>query len=455
MARSVDTVPLTARSSTALASVRLWLGRMVLLGLVMHACCLPISMAGMQISLGLVLGGLVALRLSGRPVWSRSPLDLPLLALAGAAVASLALASVVGETPVGWHEATLWRSILSPILILSGLQAIQREESSIPALAARRMALVLLVVWAAAALVPSGIAWIQHYTGFDPLYALGLRAVPVRPAAPFDPDHFAAAGFFHWYQRLAHNLIPPICLAAGVVAYGGVSRRLRVFLAVATAAATLAVVLTTSRLAWIGLAAAAALLAFLGGKRVMRWALPAAAAGAVLVALLLPGARERLLNTTALKENGDRVTIWRVCAAVVADHPLTGVGWGNLPVRSAPYWERIDPKYPLRAWCHNSFFSAWAEGGPLLFSALVLYWILLARAFWRWREGGDALARGASAGAMAGLLAMLLNSLGHDVLFSSETMYGLGFMIGVAAALARHESVVSPAQAATPAQSSV
>ena len=52
-----------------------------------------------------------------------------------------------------------------------------------------------------------------------------------------------------------------------------------------------------------------------------------------------------------------------MCRAVIADHPLTGVGWGTYPQRSLPYFERLAPGNLLkgRSWCHDGFLTAWAE----------------------------------------------------------------------------------------------
>jgi O-antigen ligase len=411
-----------------------WLRRLVLAGLVVHAAFLSISVAGMQIGLGVSLGGLLALRIvSRRPVWARSGLDWPVLIFCGAAVLSIGLAALAGERPVGWHEGTLWRSMVSPIVIVSGLRA---AEDGTEGGDRRRRALLVLTVWAVASLVPSALAWVQHYTGLDPLHALGLRRVAIRPPAVRDAGHFAAAGFFHWYQRLAHDLTPPLFLAAGLAAYGPLPRRQRLFFATTAVAAALAVALTTSRLAWVALAGGGLLLGLLGGRRIVRWVLPLAPVALLAAALVLPGARVRMLSAAAWNDNGDRMAIWKVCAAVVHDHPLTGVGWGNLPQRSAPYYARIAAWFPLHAWCHDSFFTALAEGGPLLLLATALYWLLLARVLGRqWRQG-DGLSRAAAAGGLAGLAAMLVNSLGHDIFYSSEATYGLGFALGLAVALA-------------------
>jgi O-antigen ligase len=197
-----------------------------------------------------------------------------------------------------------------------------------------------------------------------------------------------------------------------------------------------AVVFTLSRMAWLSLVVGVVVIVVNVAGRARRWAV-----GAVLVAslamLLHPGVQTRLRWSSVSGINDDRKAIWSVCRAVVSDHPLTGVGWGNFPKRALPYYERLAPPDGMRAWCHDAFFSAWAEGGPVLFGALVAFWVLLLRAFWRGARSGDATGRAAAAGALAALVAMLLNSLVHDIFYSSEAVYGLGFALGIAAALAR------------------
>ena len=429
-----------ARMSTEPLSRR-WLARLAFAGLCVHAAFLPVSIAGMQIGLGVSLAALVVLALLGRRTWAHGPLDLPLLSFAGAALLSIAVAWAAGSPPVGWFEATLWKSALSPLVVLSAVSLAQPGdgEGGGPA---RRRALLALSIWAAASLVPSALAWVQHFTPFDPLYAMGLRAEPRLAQAPRAPGRWAAMGLFHWYQRLAHNLTPPLLLAAALALQGGLPRRRRLLLGVAGAAAAAAVGLTMSRAAWVALAAGAGVLALAAGRRLARLALPATAAVALALVLLNPSLRERLSHAFDPQENADRGTIWKVCAAVVKDHPVAGVGFGNLPRRSLPYYDRLAPTYPLRAWCHDAFFSAWAEGGPILLGGVLLYWGGLFLAFARRRRqappGPDgALARAAAAGALAGLAAMLLNSLAHDIFYASESMYGLGFALGIAAGLTR------------------
>jgi O-antigen ligase len=411
------------------------LAQLAALGVLVHAAFLPISIAGMQIGLGVALAALVGLGLTGQRVWARSRLDLPCLVLAGAAVASLGLGALGGSPPVGWHEATLWRAILAPIVLLSALEA---QAAAGDAAGPRRLALAALGVWAAAALVPGALAWPQFWAGFDPLYAMGLRRAPVQAVVPIYPERFAAVGFFRWYTRLAHNLMPPLCLAAALALHAPLRPRLRGLLAASSLVAAAAVVLTLSRAAWVGLLLALVLITVLHPS-VRRWAAPLALAAA-LAMLLHPGVRARLAYLAVPSANDDRLEIWRVCRAVIADHPLTGVGWGNFPQRSAPYYQRLAPENLLkgRSWCHDGFLTAWAEGGPLLALALAIYWALLLAAFWRWQRGArEGLARGAAVGGLAAVVTAFANGLAHDLPYASEAMFGLGFGLAIAAALVR------------------
>ncbi|BDG07157.1 O-antigen ligase family protein [Anaeromyxobacter paludicola] len=427
----------------SIATARRLLAQAAALGLLVHALFLPISIAGMQIGLAVSLSALVLLRLSGaRGLWSRSALDLPILLFCGAAVLATAVAAAAGLPPVDWASTLGWRSALSPLLVVSVAAvpyAVPDAFGGTPREASRRLALGALGLWAAAALLPSVIAFAQYRTGLDPWFAIGMRPRPIVAPAPKYPGHFAAMGFFTWYQRLAHNLTPPALLAAALALHPGLPVRWRRFLGLAAALACAAVLLTLSRAAWFALFAGLALLAVARGGRAARIGVPAALAGALLLGLAQPALRARLLHLGDAESTGDRKLIWSVCAAVVEDHPLTGVGFGSLPRRAIPYWDRISPGWTLRAWCHDSFFSAWAEGGPLLFLAVLLYWLLLLRAFARWGRAGGPVSRAAAAGGLAAAGAMLLNSLGHDLFYASESMYGLGFALGIAAALARPE----------------
>jgi O-antigen ligase len=404
-------------------------------GLYLHAAMLPVSIAGMQVGLwgsAIALGALLAT--GARPL-RRSPLDLPVLALCAAAVLSQVIAfSWVG----GFVSVMLWRSFLAPLIVLAVLACEPRR--------ARQDALRLLAVWMCAALLPAIVAWPQHLTGLDPLFELGLREKPIRGAVKFFSGRYGAMGFFTWYQRLAQNLAPPLLLAAALLVLGGAWRRGRVPVALALAAITAAVGLTFARSAWFGLAAALLVLAALSGRRRAAPVLGATALAGVGLLAGSRGVRERLLSSFQPGANVDREGIWNVCRVLYEEHPLRGWGFGNLPVAGKATWWKLYPVGTVRSWCHDQFFSSLVEGGPLLLGATLLYFVALPAAFWRWRSRPDALGRAACAGALAAIAFMAVNALVHDVFYASEPMYGFGFALGIAAALAR--SGEPPAEAA-------
>jgi O-antigen ligase len=434
------------RKRGATARVLVWTAW---LGMFVHAAFLPISIAGMQIGLGVALAALVALRLTGRRVWTRTPIDAPVLILVGAAVAATALAWASGLPPPSPQTAFFWRGLLAPLVVASALEAGLDGEDP---LAPRRRALAIVVVWAAAALVPALVSWMQVRTGLDPLHALGLRDAPRHAPAPGDPSRFAAIGFFSWYTRFGHAMTPVAVLALAVAVLAPLRRGTRVFLGVAGVAAASAVVLTTSRSAWAGLAVAALTLAVLAGRRIARVAVPIAVACSIAAALASPVLRNRLASAFDAEVNQDRATIWRVCGAVVRDHPLTGVGFGALPARSYAYYERLAPDYILRAWCHDTFFTAWAEGGPLLTGAFVAWWLLLARAFLRFRRTGDAVGRAAAVGVLGALAALFVNSLVHDLFWATEPVFAVGLLLGAGVVIARPRAATTEAAPTTGSQ---
>lgn len=211
----------------------------------------------------------------------------------------------------------------------------------------------------------------------------------------------------------------------------------RILLGLGSLLVASAVFLTFARSAWYGLVAAVLVFALLaGGRPKWRWL----SFGSLFIALLFAantGFRARVLSSFVGSSNEDRLKIWQVCSEVVERAPLFGVGFGNLPAVAKPIYSELYPNAWVRAYCHNTFFTAYAEGGALLLLAVLFYFFGLARSYYRRQREptADPLARAAAFGALAGLAAMLVNSLTHDIFYASESMYGLGFLLAVSTAL--------------------
>jgi hypothetical protein len=389
----------------------------------------------MQIGVATAVLAVIGLAAFGQPVWKPNVATAPVVILCAGAIAAIAIPWIAGFPPISAWDVVFWRAFPAPLGVLLALETLREGEDPE---APRRRALAFLAFWAAAALVPAAVAWIQVRTGFDPNYALGLRRLARRVPAPDAPGRFAAIGFFSWYTRLSYAMIVVAAFAGALAALAPVSRKLRILFGACALAAGAAVVLGGSRAAWGALSATAIALALLAGKRVARVAVPLLVAVSLAAGAASPGLRSRLVRlASAESANADREMTWRVCRELVREHPLTGVGFNALGTRIDAYFERFAPAGQTRHRCHNLFFSAWAEGGPLFAMAVASWWFLLFRGFLRLRRSADALGRAATAGVLAGLGGLFVMSLVHDTIWASEAAFGIGGLVGAGAVLAR------------------
>jgi O-antigen ligase len=405
--------------------------RLAWYGALAFAASVPISPAATRVAIGACAVGLVGQAAARTLRVTRTGLELPILGVVAAGGVSIAAAYALGVHQHGVHRAVAQTlSLVAPVVLAWSVTAHRGATAD----GVRRRALLLVATWSLAAVLPSALAWAQVWTGLDPLFALGLRSAPVKPQTPVWPTHFAGFGFFRSYMTLAHNLLPPFCVALAAALHRGVPRNLRAAAAVGAVATGLAVGLTLSRAAVVTLVCAVVAIPLLTAAR---WRIAAGlGVAAALVVALHPGVRTRFLSLPEGHSFADRALIWRVCSDVIRDHPAVGVGWGNYPPVSKPYWARRAPEFELHAWCHDSFLTAWAEGGALFFLAVAVWWAALARAGWRWWRSDDPLVHALSAGLLAAVGAMFANALVHDVMYDSTGFAGLQFAIGVVAAAA-------------------
>ncbi len=369
-------------------------------GLLGHAFFLPISIAGMQIALAVAAAGVLIA--PPRPL--RTVLDLPILAFVAIAVLS-DLASPFGAPPLAF--ATLWRSAAGYFVTALGLRAL-----------GERWPARLLLAAACGLALASVVGLVQYRTGTDLVHALGLRPAPAMVQAPGMPDRFGAMGFFTSRLTFGHGAAILVALLAGAL----VGRAVPWPAAMAAALGVAAIAVTFDRAAYAGLCVAAALIAVRAGRR---FALVAVAVAAL--AALHPGVRDRFATSFSVAANADRVFIWSRATEIIADHPWLGIGFGNYQRVCGPYYDRVDPAFPMRTWAHNLELSTLAETGPLGLAAMLFIWIAAALALWRRK---DAL----STGALASLGAFLAITQTHDLFYDTKVMYALWFALALGTA---------------------
>ncbi len=393
---------------------------LVYAGLAGHAFFVPISIAGMQIALGVAAAGL--LLAWPRPL--RTALDAPVLAFVGLAILS-DLWAPDGPPPLAY--ATLWRAVLGFFVVAHGLRLLPREAP------------LKLVYCACAGLALSSlVGLLQYRTGVDLVYLSHLRATPALVDAPGVPGRFGAMGFFTSRLTFGHGATVLAAFLLGGLAAGAVPRR-RIWIAAGAAVLGLAAVAATfDRAAWLATGAAAALITIGSPSRVRRALLPALAL-MLLLASLHGGIRERFGSSFSAGANSDRVFLWTQAMRIIRDHPLRGVGFGNYPRVCGRYYDQVDPAFGMRTWAHNLELSTLAETGPL--GLLALLWLLFTAAVAlrrRLRPGGLAL------GGLAALIAFFVIAQAHDVLYDTKVMYGLWLLLGLSLSPAEEASPGSP-----------
>ncbi|MBI1724207.1 MAG: O-antigen ligase family protein [Candidatus Tectomicrobia bacterium] len=285
---------------------------------------------------------LASMNFEGRVFRNRFPLKWPWLLFA---VLTLASAFTSGHP---WQSLWDSRKLAQILLFYFALNAVQDEWE------ADRLVKAL---FAAAALAS---AW-----------TLGW-ALP----GPLDLAH-RMSGFFSIYMTLGGYLVAvgAVALAYLFVA-GGDGRRRWIYLAAALMGGAL--VGTFSRNAWIGLAVSVLII---GLAERSRKVLAAAAAAAAVAWIIFPQpVRDRFFSLADPKDatRVERFLMWRSGLRIALDHPLLGVGPGQIKKEFPAY---ADPRAGKRrtGHLHNNFLHLAAERG---FPALAAWLWAWAGYFW-------------------------------------------------------------------------
>ncbi|MFN7133945.1 MAG: O-antigen ligase family protein, partial [Myxococcales bacterium] len=392
--------------------------------LVATAAFAPLSIVGVQIATGVLLAGVLLALATGERRLVTAELLWPVLAF----LVVCYLASLVSPVALPWRAWTAPRPVLLLLVVPAALRVVPEPERTL-----KRVALTLLGVGVAVAL----LGLYQRGSGFDLNHALGLRAAPFRVPSP-QGDGFSAVGTFN--SRLTFSAIEAgVLLVALAIGLGGGSWKVRAFAALAALPVAAAITATYSRAAWIGVGLGALILVS-GLRRQAAMVLLALATTAAVAGSSVPAVRERAASALRATANQDRLFIWSRAGEVIADHPVLGVGVYGYPVVAGPYYDRVDPLFPMRTWAHDMPMTLLAETG--IGGLFCWIWMLIAAAAVGWRElrRRDGLARAIRLGALAGAAAFVSYGLFHDVLYDGESALTMFFLAGLACAAGPREA---------------
>ncbi|MBI2154998.1 MAG: O-antigen ligase family protein [Candidatus Rokubacteria bacterium] len=249
---------------------------------------------------------------------------------------------------------------------------------------------------------------------------------------------FRARGFYSIYMTLAGVLTLTFLAALPRVLAKGPDRRW--WMAPGWVVSGLALVLTYTRGAWLGVLAGAAGLALL----LRRVAVVGAVGGVLVLALLLFQAgtlqdRLRSLGDPADPTFRERLYMWQSGWAIALDHPLTGVGPGQVKP-AFPRYARPEAMKKTTSHVHNTPLQILAERGLLGLAAWLWIWIAFfvhAGRILRRLGADQTRARGLVAGSLAAVVGFLVGGLSEfnfgdsEVSLAAYALMALPFVIGV------------------------
>lgn len=247
-------------------------------------------------------------------------------------------------------------------------------------------------------------------------------------------------GFMGHYMTYSGQLMGVSILALAQLLFAGSRARHRWFLVGSFLLIQLALALTLTRSAWIGMLAAVILLLWLKDRRLFAL-IPLAA---VACALLLPVEVERRVSTLVSPDTSglDRIHMLRAGARMVANHPLLGVG-PEMVAEVYPVY--VDPDAGKRdnPHLHNNVAQIAAERGLPCLAAWL--WFLAAsvaatiRALKKAPDPG--LPRALSMGSLGVLLAALAAGMFEYNFGDSEFQMFFLFVVSIPLVLERHRSL--------------
>jgi len=216
-------------------------------------------------------------------------------------------------------------------------------------------------------------------------------------------------------------------------------KRRRVAYALSTFIIALALYLTYSRGAWLGIAAGLAFIALAGDRRARPALIGVIVIGVIAIIPFLQTERAQSLFQIGTGTGFFRVSVWESAIAMIRDHPIFGVGLDNFLYEYPKYINPAAWREPNLSHPHNIVLDFWARLG--IAGVIVLAWMLFE--FYR---RGIRNARGINRALAIGLMASMTAALAHGMIDAAYFYVDLAFvwmlMLGVIEAVSAQEETV-------------
>lgn len=382
-----------------------WLGKAGLFGFCLFS---PFSIAGAEISLGIALFGWLASALFNRSLaWRHTVLDWAVSVLLLAVLAS----AFFGVDPK--------RSLVSlkdffPLTLLFVALNFPKDPRS-----AERLLTLLAAAVSVAAL--NGIY--QHFSGMDWIHhgplnptRLGFRAQGTFSTIMTYSEYHLLAGLF--FLTLAMSPSAPFK---------------RILYGMAGQLSVVALLFSYARGAFLALAGGLLAYFFLAPRGKKFFPVAFTVAVGLVTYLASPDLISRFedLARTGRDESvgNSRLDIWQTTLAIFADHPVTGIGFGNFETLYDRY--RTNRAGRILGHAHNDWLNFLVHSGVVGLAAFILFWLAVLRVLWQgYRHAGDQARFYPLAALVAGCGYLVVSQI-EAVFFDEEVLLLLCFLVGI------------------------
>lgn len=405
--------------------------RLFKFGVVSLALFIPFSIAGANWAIGFaMLGWILAIvgsrmgrtTLVARPSAARDPLLPASILLVLSAVPSMLMSENISRAGNDW--ASYWLLLIYFVIAYN--------------LASVKLRTVAFWVLFVSTSISCLVAFVQRAGGID----VGFIHIGGQHRASSTLFTMTFAGIL--YQVIVLNLSMALRTAW--------AWRTRLVLSAGIVIQLIALLITMTRGAWVGLIAGLITVCILVRNRLVLLAAAVMVVVMVLFSVKFSVDQGRtmslsaLLNSSADRNVSTRLVLWDIAWDMFKAHPILGVGMGDYSVEAEKMLKGREALTVSDS--HNVFLQVLATRGLVGFLPFVLFWVVLLRTLFRSKRSFD---QGSSEyhyliGAIGVTVAVLAGALTENNIDDEEIFIAFMFLIGLARSAAVHRSAAAPSQ---------
>lgn len=235
----------------------------------------------------------------------------------------------------------------------------------------------------------AGYGIVQHFTGVDLRYELGLRSESAVTPAPFSgSDVYQSVGLMSHHLTYGYLFSMVFCFPLAAFLLGRTrGSGFRFLMGISTIIIGVSLIWTYGRGVWIATLASILFMgAYVSRKALFVILILAAIVGGTLYSSN-HGFRERVDSIWANDNtsNNDRKDLWRANVAMFKEHPWIGVGQHQNEIRIQEYFQKLGIENSFGGHAHNTYLNLLSTTGFFGFASFMLFiigFLLMTHRLW-------------------------------------------------------------------------